>query len=53
LKGIDKHDEQLKATQKTQEIELLKKNVELAERVTKPETRLAELNAAAQKKSSS
>jgi hypothetical protein len=46
LKGIDKQDEQLKAAQKSQEIELLKKNAELAERVAK-------LEAAAQKKPSS
>ena len=52
-KGIDKQDEQLKAAQKRQEIELLKKNAELAERVAKLETRLAELEAAAQKKPSS
>jgi hypothetical protein len=35
LKGIDKQDEQLKDTQKMQEIELLKKNAELTERVAK------------------
>jgi hypothetical protein len=52
-KGIDKQDEQLKAAQNMQEIELLKKNVELAERVAKLETRLIELEAAAQKKPSS
>jgi hypothetical protein len=52
-KGIDKQDEQLKATQKRQEIELLKKNVELPERVAKLEKRLAELEAVAQKKPSS
>jgi hypothetical protein len=50
LKGIDKQDEQLKATKKRQEIELLKKNAELAERVAKLEKSLAELEAAAQKK---
>jgi hypothetical protein len=38
---------------KRQEIELLKKNVEMAERVAKLETRLAEIEAAAQKKLSS
>jgi hypothetical protein len=49
---IDKQDEQIKAAQKRQEIELLKKNAELAERVAKLETRLPELEVAAQKKSS-
>jgi hypothetical protein len=43
-------DEKLKATQKRQEIELLKKNVELVERVARLETRLAELEAGSQKK---
>jgi hypothetical protein len=52
-KGIDRQDEHLKAAQKRQEIELLKKNAELAERVAKLEKRLAELEASAQKKSSS
>jgi hypothetical protein len=52
-KGIDKQGEQLKAAQKRQEIELLKKNVELVERVAKLETRLVELEATAQKKPSS
>jgi hypothetical protein len=52
-KGIDKQDEQLKAAQKRQEIELLKKNAEVAERVAKLETRVAELEAATQKKPSS
>jgi hypothetical protein len=51
-KGIDKQDEQLKVAQKRQDIELLKKNAELAEGVAKLETRLAELEAAAQKKPS-
>jgi hypothetical protein len=45
-------DEQLKPAQKMQEIELLKKNTELAERVGKLETRLAELEAPAEKKPS-
>jgi hypothetical protein len=44
-KGIDKLDEKLKAAQNRQEIELLKKNAELPERVAKIETRLAELEA--------
>jgi hypothetical protein len=51
-KGIDKQDEQLKAAQKRREIEVLKKNAELAERVAKLETRLAELEASIQKKPS-
>jgi hypothetical protein len=46
LKGIDKQDDHLKAAQKRQEFELLKKNAELAERVAK-------LEAAPQKKPSS
>jgi hypothetical protein len=41
---------QLKAAQNRQEIELLKKNVVLAERVSKQETRLSELEVASQKK---
>jgi hypothetical protein len=52
LKAIDKQDEKLKAAQKRQEIELLKKNVVLAEKVAKLETRLAELEAPTQKKPS-
>jgi hypothetical protein len=51
-KGIDKQDEQLKTAQKRQDIELLKKNAELAEGVAKLETKLANLEAAAQKKPS-
>jgi K+/H+ antiporter YhaU regulatory subunit KhtT len=52
-KGIDKRDEYLKDAQKRQEIEFLKKNTELAKRVAKLKTRLAELVAAAQKMPSS
>jgi hypothetical protein len=52
-KGIDKQDEYLKDAQKRQEIEFLKKNTELAKRVAKLKTRLAELVAAAQKMPSS
>jgi uncharacterized small protein (DUF1192 family) len=44
---------QLKAAQKRQEVELLKKNAELEERVAKLETRIAELEATAQNKPSS
>jgi BMFP domain-containing protein YqiC len=50
---MDKQDEQLNAAQNRKLIEFLKKNAELAVRVAKLETRLAELEAAAQKKPSS